>query len=148
MGNNIPTGVGFEKLYDKDGNLICDEMYYHFYENSKPNPVWVEGLKWVYDAYDQTGDKEFDDALEFLDDDQEIMLSVLDTLISMGNPQAKLVSIFANYVFNEDGSKNLIKQICLIYECGKENYLVIRTPFYAFSEYAKTTFFNQIMGGK
>ncbi len=137
------SNIKVEKLYDKDNNLICDEMYFQFYENKKPSPLWVEGLKWVYDAYDQTGDKEFEDAIDFLDDDQEDMLMIIDTLISSANPNGKLVSIFANYVFNEDGSKNLIKQICLIYQYG-ESFLVIRTPHYAFTDYAKTEFLNKI----
>ncbi len=148
MSDKLTNGVNIEKLYDQQGNLICEEMYYHLYENQKPNPVWVDGLKWVYDAYDQTGDKEFEDAINFLDDDQENMLAILDNLISQGNPNGKLVSIFANYVFNEDGSKNLIKQICLIYQYGENTFFVVRAPYYAFTEYAKTTFLNQVLGGK
>lgn len=130
-------GVEVEKLYDKDNNLICDEMYYHFYENQKPDPNWVSGLKWVYDAYDKSGDREFEDAIEFLDDDQEEMLAALSYLILTERPEGKLIGIFGNYAFNEDGSKNLIKQICLIFEFGGTSYLVVRAPHYAFTEKAK-----------
>ena len=133
----MQKGVNLEKIYDNDGNLICNEMYYHFYENQKPSASWAEGLKWVYDAYDKTGDREFDDAIEFLDDDQEMMLSVLSYLILTDIPNGKLVAILGNYMFNSDGSKNLIKQICLIFEIGTGNYFVVRTPFYAYTEKAK-----------
>ncbi len=129
--------MNVEKLYDQDGNLICDEMYYQFYENQKPSPAWVEGLKWVYDAYDKSGERDFQDAIDFLDDDQEEMLGVLSYLILKDSPSAKLVCIFGNYMFNEDGSKNLIKQICLIFEFGNNSYLVVRTPHYAFTKNAK-----------
>ena len=131
------NGILVDKLYDEDGNLICDEMYYHFYDNTKPSPAWVEGLKWVYDAYDKSGKKDFEAAIEFLDDDQEDMVAALSYLILKDRPAGRLIGIFANYMFNEDGSKNLIKQVCLIFEFGGTSYLVIRTPHYAFTDKLK-----------
>ncbi len=136
--------IQVEKLYDEQNNLVCDEIYFQFYENAKPSPLWVEGLKWVYDAYDQTGDKEFDDAIDFLDDDQEKMMVILSYFVLKKAPGGKLVSIFGNYMFNEDGSKNLIKQICLIFEFGQTSYFVIRAPFYAFTEYALNDIIKKI----
>lgn len=137
-----------EKLYDLNNNLLCDELYYEFFENKTPTAPWFVGLKKVFDAYNNENGFSTETIQEFMDDDQINMLAIInDTIIKQHGEKANLIAIFTNYFTNEDGSKNLIKQICLIYQFGENSYLVLRTPLYSFTEYALGSYLESIFEG-
>lgn len=136
--------VHCEKLFDKDKNLICDEFYYQFYENQEFNPVWFQGLKKVYDAKDTSGNYEIEDAIEYMDDDQEKMLEIINYLIGTEITNGVVDYIYVNYLINDDGSDNLIKQLMMVYEINQKHHLVLRVPLYSFSEYALNEFIQKI----
>lgn len=140
--------VQCEKLYDLNENLLCDELYYEFFENKTPTAPWFVGLKKVFDAYNNHNGFSPETIQEFMDEDQINMLAIInDVIVKQHGEKANLIAIFTNYLTNEDGSKNLIKQICLIYQFGENSYLVLRTPLYSFTEYALGTYLEQVFEG-
>lgn len=140
-----------EKLYDFENNLLIDELYYQFFDKTIPTAAWFVGLKKVYDAYHNTNGFTFDKIEEYMDDDQVNMLAIINSIIEQKHKEAELIAIFTNYFKNDDGSNNLIKQICLLYQFGENSYLVLRAPLYAFTKFALNDYLDNIynkLGGE
>lgn len=126
--------VSCEKLKDESGKIICDEFYYQFYENKDFNLIWTNGLKKVFDSQDKTGEYSIEKAIEYMDDEQELMLFIINDLIANKIEGESLDYIYINYLLNEDGSINLLKQIMVVYQLNN-SHLVIRIPFYSITNY-------------
>ncbi|MGL5521959.1 MAG: hypothetical protein ACRDAW_01650 [Metamycoplasmataceae bacterium] len=119
--------------------IITDEFYYDSFDLSKGeglHPDWLAGLKKVFDAKDEKCN-DFQNIITTLTDDQIRMLTLLDTVMDENAPNNNLVAIFTNFSFNENGEKNLIEQVAVIYQFTENIYMVARFANYTLTNFAK-----------
>lgn len=117
------------------GAILCDEFYYVITKNFNEVKEWLDGMKLVYTA-DENDSLDFDYAVEMMDDDQEMMAETITKVVCEINPDFIINEIYVNHNHNSDGSKNLIKVICISFLMPNGEFLVCKAPFYAFTKEA------------
>lgn len=126
-------------LTDKNENLITDEFYYQIVDltkNEEMSVEWFKGLKKVFDINDSEFNNLEEQILK-LNDNQFKLAAIFDQILDADVPNNRLVNIYANYLVNVDGTKNLIDQISIVYQIAENIYFVGRYAYYTLTDYAK-----------